>query len=144
MKERAEIAVEKYKCGLNCCQSVVAAYADKYDIDEDTALKIGASFGGGIGGMRETCGAACGMFLLAGYEHVNNKTQGNNYKTVQLLAEEFTKRNGALKCAELLELRRKNNIGDGNPSKVTCKTMVENAVKVYEDYLNGELNQPTE
>ena len=64
-EERVEKAVALFKEGYNCSQSVVAAYADIYGFSQEQALKMSASFGAGIGRMRETCGAACGMFLLA-------------------------------------------------------------------------------
>ena len=61
-------AVELFMSGYNCSQSVVAAFADMYGFTQEQALRMSASFGGGIGRMREICGAACGMFLLAGLE----------------------------------------------------------------------------
>ena len=67
-EERIEKAVALFKEGFNCSQAVVAAFADKYGFTQDQALKMSASFGGGIGRMRETCGAACGFFMLAGLE----------------------------------------------------------------------------
>ena len=68
IEERVERAVGFFKEGYNCSQSVVAAYADIYGFTQEQALRMSASFGAGIGRMRETCGAACGMFLLAGLE----------------------------------------------------------------------------
>ena len=107
MKDRIEKAVELFKSGYNCSQSVVAAFADMYGFTEEQALRMSASFGGGIGRMRQTCGAACGMFLLAGLEKgaVDGKDREGkaaNYALVQALAEEFKKRNGSMICAELL------------------------------------------
>lgn len=61
-EERVAQAVAYFKEGYNCAQSVVLAYADLYGLTHDLALHVAASFGGGIGRMRETCGAACGMF----------------------------------------------------------------------------------
>ena len=68
MQERVERAVSLFKSGYNCSQSVVAAFADLYGVEEQQALRMSASFGGGIGRMRQTCGAACGMFMLAGLD----------------------------------------------------------------------------
>ena len=94
MEERIEKAVALFKEGYNCSQSVVAAFADMYGFTQEQALKMAASFGGGIGRMRQTCGAACGLFLVAGLE--TGCTEGHNpqgkeanYKVVQQLAEEF-------------------------------------------------------
>ena len=111
MEERIEKAVSLFKEGYNCSQSVVAAYADLYGFTQEQALKMSASFGGGIGRLRQTCGAACGLFLLAGLE--SGCTEGKdregkeaNYRMVQEFAEEFRKRNGSLICAELLGLAK--------------------------------------
>ena len=68
LEDRINRASELFKSGYNCSQSVVAAFADMYGFTEEQALRMAASFGGGIGRMRETCGAACSMFLLAGLE----------------------------------------------------------------------------
>ena len=91
-KEEIETRVEKakslFKQGFNCSQSVFAACADLYGIeDEALALRLSASFGGGIGRMRGTCGAACGMFMLAGLENGSSTpgdTEGKkqNYELV--------------------------------------------------------------
>ena len=63
MEERVNLAVSLFKEGYNCSQSVVAAFADLYGFTREQALKMSASFGGGIGRMRQTCGAACGLCL---------------------------------------------------------------------------------
>ena len=108
-EDRVKKAVELFKSGYNCSQSVVAAFADLYDLDEKTALRLSASFGGGIGRMRQTCGAACGMFLLAGLESGSpdaddREGKAHNYAVVQQLAARFKEENGSLICSELLGL----------------------------------------
>lgn len=112
MEDRIQKAVELFKSGYNCSQSVVAAFADMYGFTQEQALRMGASFGGGIGRMRETCGAACGMFLVAGLETgateaTDREGKAANYAVVQELAAEFKKRNGSLICGELLGLKKK-------------------------------------
>ena len=91
--------MELFKSGYNCSQSVVGAFADMYGFTEEQAFRMSASFGGGIGRMRQTCGAACGMFLLAGLEKgavegKDREGKAANYALVQELAAEFKKRNG--------------------------------------------------
>jgi C_GCAxxG_C_C family probable redox protein len=148
MEKRIEKAVELFKEGYNCSQSVVAAFADMYGFTNEQALKMSASFGGGIGRMRQTCGAACGLFMLAGLE--TGCTEGkdregkeNNYKVVQALAEEFRKRNGSLICAELLGLS-KTAPTPATPEARTaeyykkrpCVKMVEEAARIWCEYLS--------
>lgn len=146
MEDRIEKAVELFKSGFNCSQSVVAAFADMYGFSEEQALRMSASFGGGIGRMRQTCGAACGMFLLAGLEKgaidgKDREGKAANYALVQELAEEFKKRNGSMICAELLGLKKPE--GSSIPearteqyySKRPCIKMVEEAARIWVEYL---------
>ena len=109
MSNRIERAVELYKSGYNCAQSVFAAYADLYGIDKETALKLSSSFGGGIGGMREVCGTVCGMSMIAGLESgmtiaKDLEQKKANYSLTKMLADEFRKENGSVICKQLLGL----------------------------------------
>ena len=147
MQKRIERAVELFKNGYNCSQSVVAAFADMYGFTEEQALRMSASFGGGIGRMRETCGAACGMSILAGLakgsvvagDHAGKPP---NYALVQELAAEFRKRNGSLICAELLGLKPQTPVvstpeerTEQYYAKRPCVKMVEEAACIWAEYL---------
>lgn len=149
IEQRVEKARALFKQGFNCSQSVFAACADIYGIDDEAlALKLAASFGGGIGRMRMTCGAACGMFLLAGLEN-GSATVGDaegkkqNYTLVQDLAAKFEAENGSLICAELLGIAPKPQ--EPTPEARTesyyqkrpCVDMVANAVRIYLTNLNN-------
>ena len=149
-EERIEMAVSLFKEGFNCSQSVVAAFADKYGFTREQALKMSASFGGGIGRMRETCGAACGLFMLAGLETgategADREGKAANYALVQELAEEFKQRNGALRCADLLGLSKKEPVvstpearTDQYYAKRPCVKMVEEAARIWCEYLQKQ------
>lgn len=109
MNKRSDIAVELFKSGYNCSQSVFVAFADKYGIERETALKISCSFGGGMGRMREVCGAVSGMMLVAGMEtgntdNADRDAKAKNYEIVQKLANTFREENGSIICRELLGL----------------------------------------
>ena len=142
-EQRIARAVELFKMGYNCAQAVTAAFADEYGYTEEQALKMSASFGGGIGRMRETCGAACGMFILAGLETGcvdadDRQGKADNYAFVQKLAEEFRKENGSIICAELLGLReRKPQVPtpeqrtESYYMKRPCVKMVETAARIW-------------
>lgn len=149
MEERINKAVELFKSGYNCSQSVVTAFADIYDLTDEQALRISASFGAGIGRMRETCGAACGMFILAGLQTgsvvPDTKAKGENYKLVQNLAQIFIARNGSLNCGELLGLKKDHPISS-NPEERTesyykkrpCVKMVEEAARIWAEYMEEQ------
>lgn len=158
MKSRTEQAVALFYEGYNCSQSVFAAYADLFGMDRETALKVSASFGGGIGRMREVCGAASGMFLVAGM--LTGATKGSdqlakkkNYEVVQCLAAEFKKQNGgSYICRELLGLDKsgeKTFSGDTTPEARTdeyykkrpCTKTIQKAAELIEHMLLQPLVQ---
>ena len=152
-EERIEKAVALFKEGFNCSQAVVGAFADKYGFTQEQALKMSASFGGGIGRMRETCGAACGLFMLAGLETgctegADQKGKAANYALVQELAKEFIERNGALKCADLLGLSKKEPVvstpearTEKYYAKRPCVKMVEEAARIWCEHLESVESQ---
>ena len=143
IEARAQRAVELFKQGYNCSQSVFAACADLYGVtDESLALRLSASFGGGIGRMRMVCGAASGMFLLAGLHNGSATPHDNdgkmaNYAFVQNLAGQFKGKYGSLICAELLGLAPKPE--EPRPAERTpqyyekrpCSEMVAEAVRIF-------------
>ena len=143
IQKRVERAKELFHQGFNCSQAVFAACADIYGIeDEALALRLAASFGGGIGRMRQTCGAACGMFLLAGLQNgsaIPGDAEGkkNNYTLVQDLAAKFKDENGSLICAELLGIAPKPQTPtpeartEAYYQKRPCVEMVASAVRMY-------------
>ena len=109
MGKYAEKAVALFKEGYNCSQSVFGAFAEEYNLDKELAMRISASFGGGMGRMREVCGAVSGMLLVAGLENgavagADRKQKAENYAEVQALAELFRQQNGSIICRELLGL----------------------------------------
>ncbi|MBR6117416.1 MAG: C_GCAxxG_C_C family protein [Paludibacteraceae bacterium] len=150
IEARAQRAVELFKNGYNCSQAVFASCADIYGItDEALALRLSASFGGGMGRMRMVCGAASGMFMLAGLHNGSATPHDNegkmaNYAFVQQLAGEFKGTYGSLICAELLGLAPKGQCDvkldlDPRPAERTpeyyqkrpCSEMVAEAVRIY-------------
>lgn len=106
-------AVELFKQGYNCSQSVFAAFCEECGMDFQTALKVSSSFGGGMGRLREVCGAVSGMFMVAGmkygYIDPNDRlSKAEHYKRIQQLAKQFKEKNGSLICRELLGLSTQN------------------------------------
>ena len=105
---RADLAKTNFLKGYNCAQAVVCAFIDLTNVSETDALRASSSFGGGMGRMREVCGAVSGMFMVAGlifYDGENPSTQQNSeqYAIVQELARRFKEKNRTIICRELLE-----------------------------------------
>ncbi len=151
-EDRIEKAVELFRSGYNCSQSVVAAFADLYGFTTEQALKMSASFGGGIGRMRQTCGAACGMFMLVGLETgstdaADRAGKSANYAAVQQLAARFKEENGSLVCGELLGLTKKEQTGTSPQAeartpayyaKRPCTEMVRTAARLFAEFLTQQ------
>ena len=150
MEDKIQKAVELFKSGYNCSQAVVAAFADMYGFTEEQALKMSASFGGGIGRMRETCGAACGIFMLAGLEKgtiipEDRDGKAANYALAQELAAEFKHRMGSINCGELLGLKKTTPIVSTPEERTSqyyakrpCVKTVEEAARIWIEYLQKE------
>lgn len=150
MESRKEKAVRLFKEGYNCSQSVFVAFSDLYGMDDETALKISASFGGGMGRMREVCGAVSGMLLVAGLETgaVEGKDvegKKRNYDMVQKLAAEYKRRNHSIICRELLGLGKDANTTETTPEARTteyykkrpCPMLIADAAEIIEQVLLG-------
>ena len=132
VEERVLKARSLFSMGYNCSQAVFAACSDAFGIsDQELALRISASFGGGIGRMRKTCGAACGMFMLEGLRSGcalagNAEGKMRNYSRVRQLADIYRAQFGSTTCATLLA-----------NGKVPCADMVAEAVRIV---LTAKLN----
>lgn len=144
MKSRVEDAKALFLSGYNCCQSAFTPYAKLLGMDREMALKLSCSLGGGIGRMREVCGAASAMFLVAGLacgntEAGNQEAKTKNYETVRQMAEAFKREHHTIICREILGLRAAEK--SAAPSEQTpeyyrkrpCVRMVETAARIIEE-----------
>jgi C_GCAxxG_C_C family probable redox protein len=103
----SEKAVEKFKSGFNCAQSVLWSYAQELHFDPDLALKIANGFGAGMGRKQEVCGAVNGAIIVIGLwygrgEHDGMDRHEKTYTMVQKLIDAFVKKCGNVNCRELL------------------------------------------
>ncbi len=102
-------AVDYFKQGYNCAQATAAAFADEMKMDEKTVLRVMAGFGGGMGGLRETCGAVSAMVFAAGaltgdYPPTDKAAKKALYDTVKRMTRAFQDKHGTTNCGELLRL----------------------------------------
>ena len=143
-----EIAQGYFKQGYNCAQSVVMAYHDVTGLTEGESARLASSFGGGLGRMREVCGAVSGMAIalgiLFGYDDPKIPgAVGKHYALVQELAGKFREINGSIVCRELL--------GDASAvrsepdprtkeyyKKRPCAELVKIAADILEEYIDSQ------
>ena len=145
-EERAARAKEYFNQGYNCAQSVALAYADITNLDEEMVAKITASFGGGLGRLREVCGAVSGMAFLASFispcpSADDADAKKANYALVQEFAEQFRQQNGNIVCRSLLGLDRPKDEPTPSPrtaeyyKKRPCAEYVYDAALIVGKYL---------
>ena len=142
---RADKARDLFKNGYNCAQAVACAFCDLTGIDENTAYTLASSFGGGLGRLREVCGAVSGMAMVAGLLYGYTKDdepikKAEHYKLIQTLANKFKEKAGSIVCRELL------NTNDTAPTpekrtpdyykKRPCDELVYIAAKIIEEYID--------
>ncbi len=109
VQERVERAQNYFKAGYNCAQAVVMAFDDVMQMSPEALARLAASFGGGMGRMREVCGTVSGMAFLAGAikpsaDPSNLEERKENYALVQKFADSFRQENGDIVCRRLLGL----------------------------------------
>ena len=139
-----ERAVELFVEGYNCAQAVAAAFGDLTGLDEKTAARMASCFGGGMGRMREVCGAVSGMLMVAGvlygYDDPKaTKEKRELYAQVQAMAGQFREELGSIVCRDLL----KNPPSDPNPTPRTeqfykdrpCARMVATAARIMDEFI---------
>lgn len=115
-------ARELFKKGYNCSQAVLLAFSDVTGLDEKAATTLSASFGGGMGRLREVCGAVSGAFMVAGLlygpmDPCDHEAKKAHYALIQSIAAKFKEANGSYICRELLELPKGPD--DPEPEKRT-------------------------
>ena len=139
------LAAELFMNGSNCAQAVLLAFGDLTGLDPETAAKISSSFGGGMGRLREVCGAVSSMLMTAGILYgyddpgENDDAKKAHYQLVQDLCRAFREEVGSIICREILE----NPPSDPNPSPRTaeyyktrpCVRMVMEAARILDEYI---------
>ena len=139
-------AVQAFLDGYNCAQAVAVAFSDLTGLDKDLSARLASPFGGGMGRMREVCGAVSGMLLVAGllygYDDPKATTEKRElYAQVQAMAGQFREELGSIVCRDLL----KNPPSDPNPTPRTeqfykdrpCARMVATAARILDEFIES-------
>lgn len=148
--EKEQEAKNNFRKGYNCCQSVLLAYRDVLQLDEQTILKIGSGLGGGLARMREVCGCVSAMGIIAGFikpalEPGNLIERKKNYELVQQLALGFKNCNGSIICREILKKPKEEKIENPMPLARTpeyyktrpCERLCGDSARIIAQYINN-------
>lgn len=143
---KAEISSQNFRNGYNCSQSVLLAFYKEIGLDKNTVLKLSSSFGGGMGRLRQVCGAVSALFMIAGilkgYTDPNDDViKQKHYQLIQDLASKFKSQFGSIICRDLLG----EDVADTSsmPEKRTpayyqtrpCEEFIKAASKIAEEML---------
>jgi C_GCAxxG_C_C family probable redox protein len=142
-----DVAVNRIAGGFNCSQAILSAFSHRFDLPEETAFRIAAPFGAGIGRMGGTCGAVSGAYMVIGlkYGHISAEdleSKEKAYQVARMFAERFRARLGSLECRELLgydlskpeELQRIREIG---LFQTRCPELVHASAEVLAELLES-------
>ena len=133
--------------GYNCSQSVFCTFCDRFGIDEETAKKISAGLGGGVGRMREVCGAVSAAAMVLGSvcaptDGADSESKKKNYDLVREFSERFLERHSSVVCREMLKLdvKMENTARPDDRTaeyykKRPCLKVVEDAAEILEEML---------
>ena len=147
MGERGIKAEKLFREGYNCSQAVFLAFGDVTGLDPEAAAKLASPFGGGMGRMREVCGAVSGALLVLGAVE-GYSTPGDpeakklHYERVRDLARRFSEKNGSIVCRELLAGVGATVGGDPEPrteefyKKRPCPNLIRDAADIVSEMLN--------
>lgn len=147
MITNSEKALNLFKNGYNCSQSVLSVFSEDFGLSTDSALKLASPFGAGISYMQETCGAVTGALMAIGLkfgkgENGTNEDKERAYKKSQYFFSEFRKIHGSVRCRDLMEGLDMNTsegmakIHELNLFQINCARYVQTAVEITEKIIN--------
>ncbi len=145
MSIHGDQAYNNFMKGYNCAQSVALAFADEMNLTPEQALTMSAGFGGGVGRLREVCGAFSGIVLVLGalYGSPDPSQKTALYTEVQALAARYGEENGrgSIVCRELLGLAKAEGSPVASPrtpeyyKKRPCPELVRLAANILDEYI---------
>lgn len=147
MKTKQEVidkVIALFDEGHACSQAILLAFGDAFDYDEKTAKLISSTFGGGMGRLRDKCGAATGSFMVCGlaYASEDPKDMDNkllSYRKVRELNKALEEEFGTVKCGELLtKYATREAVENRKHHQIICKTVLASAARNLYDTLEKD------
>lgn len=136
------VAIQQFKSGYNCAQSVVSAFARDLGIEENTAIRIASGFGGGMGRQQLTCGALTGAYMVIGYLHGMHAPDDDlaNEKAAQMIQKftsDFKGKYGHADCFSLIGVdlnteEGKKEAEEKNLYELKCEKFILEIVEMLE------------
>ena len=147
IQSRGKRARALFEAGANCAQAVAGAFADAVGMEETELFKLASGFGGGVGRMREVCGAVSGMVIIYNILHGNpdiadKDAKDAHYAEVQRIVKKFEAETGSIICRTLLNLDKNAAIPPQSEARTEkyyrqrpCADFVEIAAQILESEL---------
>jgi C_GCAxxG_C_C family probable redox protein len=143
---RNDIAIQEFRSGLNCAQSVLSAYSSDLKIDKNLALSISTGFGSGMGRLQGTCGAVTGAFMAISVFACKKFEQPDDRKSrsiemIQAYNEKFLKLHKSTDCKDLLGCNLRTSEGQdyykaNNLKESVCEKCISNSIEILEKIMN--------
>jgi C_GCAxxG_C_C family probable redox protein len=143
METKSEKAINSFRSGYNCAQSVLLAFKNDLGFDENLASSISVGFGGGMGRLQEKCGAVTGAFMVIGLYsskmHQDNLNRKNHaYPLIQQFDEKFKSIHHTTQCRELLNCDLKTEEGhafavENKLFQKICEKCISDSVRIVEE-----------
>ena len=144
MATPAEIAVTVFSQNFNCSQSVFSAFAEKFGLDRETALKLASPFGGGVARRGEICGAVTGALLALGLARGADKPADKEaiYRLSQEFMRLFEQKHTSLLCRDLIACDLSTPAGHQAAKEkgvftTICPLLVRDAVEISQKLLEA-------
>jgi len=144
---KSDEALALFEGGFNCPQAILAAFADDFDLDETTALRLGGGFGGGMGRQGLICGAVTGAMMVIGLKFgkvtpEDNAARDRSYNAVTEFSKRFTTKFGSLYCRDILGVDNstpegREYIHSHHITDEICPHILESAVEMVEQIINS-------
>lgn len=147
--DHALLAERLFLEGYNCAQALFCAFSDITGYDIPTSARIASSFGGGLGRMRETCGAVSAAALVLGIakgysDPADREAKKRHYALVREFADAFREKHGSIRCADLLSAAGLAVTVGGDPEIRTasfyerrpCPGLIRDAAAILEKMLS--------
>lgn len=143
-KEIIDKATSLFDEGYACSQSILLSFSSYFELDEKTAKLISSTFGGGMGRLRETCGAVTGGFMVLGLAFGNDDpkdmdTKLNGYRKVRELDKQVKAIHTTSNCRELLvKHATEAQVEERKHHKIICRKVVADSAGLVFDILKAE------